>query len=858
MNAFSDEADSDALQLGRLIEKAMDNRRAGLPVDVEALLGENSRYREQLAELLPVLEVLADLSEVSSRSTGDDNARPHGDTARGDSPTISIVGDYRIIRELGRGGMGVVYEATQIGPGRRVALKILPFASLLDEIQLARFNTEATAAARLQHSGIVQVYSVGCERGIHFYAMQLVDGPSLAEVIAEMRREKAPIDAEEAAETVVVRRVDVLTRDEDGGHYRAVARIGKEAAEALQYAHDNGVLHRDIKPGNLLLDAVGHVWIADFGLARVEDESQLTRTGDILGTLRYMSPEQATGEHGKIDARADVYGLGATLYELATLQPAFESHDRRDIIKQITTGNPRAPHEVDARIPQPLSHVISKAMAQLDERYQCAQELADDLQRFLDGSTVTATPPTPLRRATAWSRRNRLASAAIIGLLLLVLALPFTTHHFFQRAPDGSPTKGPDMNVSKKARVAVAAAAIAMATAGVNAKKPTTPPPPEPGPVPIEYQLTWIDAGDPSIRSFGAYDFNSAGVVVGRASYLDGHRQAFRWSKSSGFQLLDDLSASWVDLADSSSPAPGWTTVTATGINEAGQIAGYASKEGEYSRMFLYTDSTGFSLLPSPPGAGDCGSGSISEQGDIIGQAYLGDSFYPFGVFWTRLNPTKVTAFLDGYWFFGASQRMSNLFFTANNQDTQQDEVFAYLVDNDGTFSFQQVHVFDDGELSGSMSDNHLIPFKEKVTEKVRGRMVTSYYASVYDALDGSVSRLAEAEATIHPPGCVNTSGDVIFQGVDGLAMLYRALENMSYKIYDLLDDAAKAELYIDASTPKYEREFGTAGSYINNSDVAGVPVEDPFDHILGRVNYYDEDGVFMTRMLLLTPVKLP
>ena len=262
-----------------------------------------------------------------------------------------------LIRELGRGGMGIVYEAEQVSVGRRVALKILPFAALLNKTQLERFSTEATAAARLHHPSIVQVYSVGCERGIHFYAMQLIDGPSLAEVITEMRQERTPVGEE--GDTVVAKQADVLTRDEDGGHYTAVARIGREAAEALHYAHDIGVLHRDIKPSNLLLDKSGHVWIADFGLARVEDESQLTRTGDILGTLRYMSPEQATGE--RVDARSDVYSLGATLYELATLEPVYDAEDRRDIVKQVLAGNPIAPHIVDSRIPKPLSHVISQS-----------------------------------------------------------------------------------------------------------------------------------------------------------------------------------------------------------------------------------------------------------------------------------------------------------------------------------------------------------------------------------------------------------------------------------------------------------------------------------------------------------------
>ena len=386
--------------------------------------------------------------------------------------------------------MGVVYEAEQISLGRRVALKILPFAALLSETQLERFATEATAAARLQHDHIVQVYSVGCERGIHYYSMQLIDGPSIADVIAEMRNERHPGDEDrESADTVVARRVDVLTRDEDGGHYRAVARIGREAAEALYYAHENGVLHRDIKPSNLLLDKSGQVWITDFGLARVEDESQLTRTGDILGTLRYASPQQATGK--RVDARSDVYSLGATLYELATLKPVFDNADRREVIKQVVAGNPVAPHTIDDRISKPLSYVISKAMARrLEDRYESAQEMADDLQRFLDGEPVKAKPSTLLRRARAWSRRHRLASTGITGLLIVALLLPFAMHYFFQKVSDDSQSKEQGMNVSQTAKVAAAAAAMAIVTAGVNAKTPV-PPPPDPG-LTVSHELSGV------------------------------------------------------------------------------------------------------------------------------------------------------------------------------------------------------------------------------------------------------------------------------------------------------------------------------------------------------------------------------
>jgi serine/threonine protein kinase len=328
----------------------------------------------------------------------------------------TVIGPYKLLQEIGRGGMGVVYEAEDITLGRRVALKILPFAALLNQKQLQRFDTEVTAAARLQHPGIVAIYSVGCARGIHFYAMQLIDGPSLADVIAQMQNKRHPGEQQQLAETAAAGRADVLTRDEDGSHYRAVARIGKVAAEALHYAHENGVLHRDIKPSNLLLDKTGRVWIADFGLARVDNESDLTRTGDILGTLRYMSPEQATGD--RVDARTDIYSLGATLYELSTLHPAFDAEDRRDLIRQVIAGNPTAPHKVDSRIPKQLSLVISKSMARLDDRYQSARELAEDLRRYLDGEAVLARPPSSLRRATAALRRHPMITISSIALLI--------------------------------------------------------------------------------------------------------------------------------------------------------------------------------------------------------------------------------------------------------------------------------------------------------------------------------------------------------------------------------------------------------------------------------------------------------
>jgi serine/threonine protein kinase len=362
---------------------------------------------------------------------------------------VGTLGDFRIVREVGRGGMGVVYEAVQLSLNRRVALKVLPFAAALDARRLQRFKTESQAAAGLHHSNIVPVHAVGCDRGVHFYAMQLIDGRPLDAVISEMReaREKA------AGAFSTVNRRDGATSSvsaaqpkgpgnnpsgRSGQHpgrareeYRTAARLAAQAADALDYAHEAGVIHRDIKPANLLLDGRGNVWVTDFGLAQVADTA-LTQTGDLLGTLRYMSPEQAGGRPraaGVVDHRTDVYSLGVTLYELLALEPIFAAPDRRGLLRQILEEEPRPLRQVDRNIPADLETIVRKAAAKAPEdRYATAAELAADLRRFLDERPILARRPSLLGRARKAMRRHpSLVAAAVLGLVVVAAGLGAAT-----------------------------------------------------------------------------------------------------------------------------------------------------------------------------------------------------------------------------------------------------------------------------------------------------------------------------------------------------------------------------------------------------------------------------------------------
>ncbi len=305
---------------------------------------------------------------------------------------VRYFGDYELIRELGRGGMGVVWKARQHSLNRPVALKLLKSDFLASDDERRRFQNEAEAVALLDHPHIVPIYEVGDHEGHQYFSMKLVGGPSLEKKLVDFAADP-----------------------------KAAARLVKTAAEAVHHAHQRGILHRDLKPSNILLDDRGEPYVTDFGLAkRVEGDSELTVSGAILGTPSYMAPEQASGRRGTVTTASDVYGLGAILYSLLTGRPPFLGESVVEILELVREQEPEPPSKLNPRTPRDLEIICLKCLAKEPRRrYGSAQALAEDLGRYVSGEPITARPVTRFERAVMWTRRKP-AIASLLGLVVVV------------------------------------------------------------------------------------------------------------------------------------------------------------------------------------------------------------------------------------------------------------------------------------------------------------------------------------------------------------------------------------------------------------------------------------------------------
>ncbi len=407
------------------------------------------RHPELAAEIKDVFPAMAMMENIAIADESLEGQSRRSGVKIQEKLALEQLGDYRILREIGHGGMGVVYEAEQVSLGRHVALKVLPYQALADAKTKRRFEREAKAAAKLHHTNIVPVFGVGEHEGRPYYVMQFIQGLGLDTVLDElksMRHGAAPT----AADHTWDRDIRVSDPNDSAGkitdsltlssssitlsgagtgptkvarkqtYWQRVARIGVQIADALEYAHQQGIHHRDIKPSNLLLDAAGTVWITDFGLAKAAGSTDnLTQSGDVLGTPRYMPPEAF---EGRTDARGDIYSLGLTLYELLCLRPAFDEKDRHRLLKQVTTSEPPRLDRLNRAVPRDLVTVIHKAIDRDPaHRYASAAALAADLERFVNDEPIQARRASASERCRRWCRHNPAVASLLATVALLLV-----------------------------------------------------------------------------------------------------------------------------------------------------------------------------------------------------------------------------------------------------------------------------------------------------------------------------------------------------------------------------------------------------------------------------------------------------
>ena len=449
---FGESSDRDPVE--ELAAEFAERYRNGDNVSIEDYARQHPALADDIRDLFPTIAAMERLG-----------TKRVVDAAMKDRSHPKQLGDFRIIEEIARGGMGIVYEAEQVSLNRRVAVKILPSHAFSRTKDVQRFYREAKTAAKLHHSNIVPVFGVGEEKGQHYIVMQLIRGVGIDEVLTEIKRvfvEGSSSDSSSPSQTrfnAIVRSaanlvdsdlhirstrvkavedtVELPTESARAAkrlvkptslraslgkdYFRNVARIGLQAAQALEYAHAHETLHRDIKPGNLILDENGRVWVADFGLAKVMADNDVTRTGDIVGTIAYVAPERFEGKTGKA---SDIYSLGVTLHEMLTLQKAFTGEDRVEILKQVTSEGIARPSKLNRAVPRDLETIVLKSAASdVNDRYRSAGALARDLEAFLEDRPIEARRLSHVEYGFRWCRRNRLMTAMACGILLLITSV---------------------------------------------------------------------------------------------------------------------------------------------------------------------------------------------------------------------------------------------------------------------------------------------------------------------------------------------------------------------------------------------------------------------------------------------------
>jgi eukaryotic-like serine/threonine-protein kinase len=483
----SDSSPSGLDPIAELAEQYLRRRRRGERPTPAEYAEEYPELAAKILELFPALELVEAL-----KPTPDERAGPNGEQGKvpevvGTGDCAGRLGDYTLLRELGQGGMGIVYEAEHGSLKSRVALKVMHPRFRLDRTYVRRFQKEARSAAKLHHTNIVPVFDYGEQDGVCYYAMQCITGVGLEKVLQDVRRLRSaareqtnhrtggvvrheligactePVSAISrgmlsgqfpdapalsATEGPLSPASDGVASGDEGGakgpasasavgpqpassslagqpemaYFREVARLGAQVADALDYAHRQGVVHRDIKPSNLLLDTRGIVWVTDFGLAKLVEGDELSQSHDMVGTLRFMPPERFRGATNPL---GDVYSLGATLYELLTLKPAFEERDQARLIDQITHLSPTPLRQHDRRIPRDLETVVLKALAKdPKDRFASAAELGGELRLYLESRPTRSRPVGPFEHFWRWCKRSPgMAAASIAAVLLAVIVV---------------------------------------------------------------------------------------------------------------------------------------------------------------------------------------------------------------------------------------------------------------------------------------------------------------------------------------------------------------------------------------------------------------------------------------------------